>query len=118
MAWNGRAHNGLLISNPLGWIMTHINSNFALFKDNGGRNVRKVLLSLRPGRKMEKFIAVTDRISQFYNASFTLLHVLREDTTDAQALEIEQTANDLLKTSNSESDLIIIRSNKSINNKK
>ena len=46
--WNGRAYNGILFSNPLGWIVSNINSNFALFKDNGVRYITKVLLAIRP----------------------------------------------------------------------
>ena len=42
MGWNGRAHNGILVSNPIGWLLTHIDSDFALFKDNGVRYISKV----------------------------------------------------------------------------
>ena len=40
-----------LINNPLGWIVSNINSNFALFKDNGVRYIRKVILAVRPNSK-------------------------------------------------------------------
>jgi len=69
MGWNGRAHSGILVSNPIGWLLTHINSDFALFKDDGVRYIGKVLLALRPGRRDKNFIAVADRICEFYNAS-------------------------------------------------
>lgn len=39
MGWSGRAHNGILVSNPIGWLVTHINSSFALFKDNGSLRI-------------------------------------------------------------------------------
>ena len=51
MGWSGRAHSGILVSNPIGWLLTHINSDFALFKDDGVRYIGKVLLALRPGRR-------------------------------------------------------------------
>ena len=48
LSWDGRISNGFLINNPLGWIVSNINSNFALFKDNGVRYIRKVVLAVRP----------------------------------------------------------------------
>ena len=49
--WDGKISNGLLINNPLGWIVSNINSNFALFKDNGVRYIRKVVLVACPNSK-------------------------------------------------------------------
>ena len=31
LEWNGRFYNGLLINNPLGWILSNVNSNFLFF---------------------------------------------------------------------------------------
>ena len=68
MGWNGRAHSGILVRNPIGWLLTNVNSNLALFKDNGVRYISKVLLALRPGRKDKNFLAVAERICSFYGA--------------------------------------------------
>ena len=81
--WNGRAYNGILFNNPLGWILTNINSNFALFKDNGLMFIKKVLLAIRPSSQdIKEIIETTDKICQFYNASFTLLHVVSDELSD------------------------------------
>ena len=45
----GKANDGLFVRNPMGWLVTHINSNFALYKDKGVRYFRKILVALRPG---------------------------------------------------------------------
>jgi len=112
--WNGRARTGILINNPIGWLMTHINSNFALFKDNGVRYIGKVLIALRPGRNDEKFIEVADRISQFYGASFSFLRVVHEDISDEELEEIENASTKLIETSSAESKLVVVKSNNSI----
>jgi len=114
MGWNGRAHNGILVSNPIGWLLTNIDSDFALFKDNGVRNISKVLLALRPGRKDKNFIAVADRICQFYNASLTLLHVVSEKMADESMYQMEKTSLELLKKAVSPSVVSLIRSDNSI----
>ncbi len=112
--WDGRARTGILINNPIGWLMTHINSNFALFKDNGVRYISKVLIALRPGRNDENFIEVADRIGQFYGASFTLLRVVPEDMTEADLKSLEDTSTQLIDHAVSDSKVRIEQSNDSI----
>ncbi len=110
MGWNGRAHSGILVSNPIGWLLTHINSDFALFKDDGVRHIGKVLLALRPGRKDKNFIAVADRICRFYNASLTLLHVVPEKMEVDAIADMENNATKLLKKVTTPGKVVIERS--------
>jgi len=114
MGWNGRAHSGILVSNPIGWLLTHIDSNFALFKDNGVRNFSKIVLALRPGRKDKKFIAVADRICQFHNASLTLLHVVPTTMPTEAVKDMKETSIQLLHKAMSPNELVIIESDDSI----
>ena len=114
MGWNGRAHNGILVSNPIGWLLTNIDSDFALFKDNGVRNFGKVVLALRPGRKSKNFIAIADRICQFYNASLTLLHVVPETISPEVIASMTATSQTLLQKAISKSEVLISKSNKPI----
>ena len=114
MGWNGRAHSGILVSNPIGWLLTHINSDFALFKDDGVRNIGKVLLALRPGRKDKNFIAVADRICSFYNASLTLLHVVPESMEETAIETLKNTSLQKLTKVDTASNLEIKKDNDSI----
>jgi len=114
MGWNGRARTGILINNPIGWLMTHIDSNFALFKDNGVRYMSKILLALRPGRNDIKFIEVADRISQFYGASFSFLRVVPQDVSDEDLRKTIESSNQLLKDITSEAEVIIKKSDDSL----
>ncbi|MFH6767289.1 amino acid permease [Gaetbulibacter aquiaggeris] len=115
MGWNGKAHSGIFVRNPIGWLVTNINSDFALFKDNGVRHIGKVLIALRPGRKDKNFIAIADRISQFYGASLTLLHVVPAHFTKDDITKIEESSSIILNKSISKTDLIILKSDDSIN---
>ncbi|MDH3708882.1 MAG: amino acid permease [Cyclobacteriaceae bacterium] len=76
MSWDGRANFGLLIRNPIGWLVTKINSNFALFKDKGVRYIRKILVAKRPGREDHEFMAMCGNIARFYKSSVTLVRVV------------------------------------------
>lgn len=115
MGWDGRAHNGILVSNPIGWLVTHINSDFALFKDNGVRYISKILIALRPGRKEKNFIAVADRICQFYNASLTLLHVVPNNISQDSLETIEINSMSIINKAASKSELLIVKSDDSVN---
>ncbi len=78
MGWGARPNSGIFISNPIGWLLANINSNLALFKDNGARYIGKVVLALRPGRKDKNFIGIANNICKHYGATLTLLHVVPE----------------------------------------
>ena len=110
MGWDARAHKGLLVRNPIGWFVTHVNSDFALFRDNGVRHISKVVMALRPGRKGKNFVAIADRVCQFYKASLTLLHVVPEAMSDEHIKQMEQDSVKMLIKARSESKVIIKRS--------
>lgn len=114
MGWNGRAHNGILVSNPIGWLLTNIKSDFALFKDNGVRYINKVLLALRPGRKDKNFLAVAERICAFYGAELTLLHVVSEHTPDHETQAIRKKSLGLVSKIKTNSEVQTLKSNNSI----
>ena len=108
MGWDGRSHSGILVSNPIGWLLANINSNLALFKDNGVRHVGKVLLALRPGRKDRNFIEIAQRVCSFYGASLTLLHVVPEKTTNKNIFAMEEKSSSKLEQSKAE--VVIVKS--------
>ena len=114
MGWNGKAHNGILVRNPIGWLVTNINSDFALFKDNGVRHIGKVLLALRPGRKDKNFVAIADRICQFYNASLTLLHVVPTRFSKETIAELEVSSSLIINKAACDSEVIILKSDNPI----
>ncbi len=98
LSWNGRAYNGILFSNPIGWIVSHINSNFALFKCNGVTRFEKVLLSIRHNSKdTDKLIETTNAICKYYNSEFTLLHVVEKDIKTEQLESMRNNTNKKLE---------------------
>ena len=93
LEWNGRAYNGLLLNNPLGWILSNVNSNFALFKDNGIRYFSEIILAIRPNSKdLKKLIKTTAQIASFYKANFTLLHIVSENTSEDKFFKLKQSS--------------------------
>ena len=111
MGWGGRENTGILVRNPVGWVIKNINANLALFKDNGVRNISKVVLAVRPGREGNKFIQVADNICKYYGASLTLLNVIGKDAKKSVETKLHNNNNSLLKGLSREENSVVISSN-------
>ena len=114
MGWDGRSHSGILVTNPIGWLLANIDSNLALFKDKGVRHVGKVLLALRPGRKDRNFIEIAQKVCSFYGATLTLLHVVPESTTSKTIFDMEKKSSTKLEGNRVKSEVSIVKSDDSV----
>ena len=108
MGWGARPNSGIFISNPIGWLIANINSNLALFKDNGVRYIGKVVLALRPGRKDKNFIGIANNICKHYGATLTLLHVVPESSTTTET--VKHRSEEKLKQSKVSASVEIVKS--------
>lgn len=99
LSWDGRINNGFLINNPLGWIVSNISANLALFKDNGVKYIKEVVLAVRPDSKdINKLAQTTINLCKFYKANLTLLHVISKDKDQNYIRQIKQRSNKLLES--------------------
>ena len=112
MGWGARPNSGIFISNPIGWLLANINSNLALFKDNGARYIGKVVLALRPGRKDKNFIGIANNICKHYGATLTLLHVVPENSRTTET--IKHRSEEKLKQSKVTANVEVVKSSKPV----
>lgn len=106
--WNGRSgHGGLFVRNPIGWLVTQIDSNFALFKDNGVRYIHKILIGMAPGKNNDHFIKACDRIGLFYDAEISLIRVADPDMGLKDFSHLKKESENLLKGCSSRTKLIL-----------
>jgi hypothetical protein len=110
MGWDGRERNGLLIHNPIGWLLGHLNCHFALFKDHGIRYIRKILVCLRPGRNNPQFLQAAGQIARFYNAQIVLCRVLRTQSTEEEIEQLYQQSQILLTDCGVTRQVLILKS--------
>jgi len=110
MGWEGRARSGILVGNPIGWLLRNVNSSFALYKDNGVRNFEKIVLALRPGRKNKAFIEVAENICSFYGAKLTLLNIVSFDSSEKATKSITISSSKLISKTRCESELLVVKS--------
>ena len=110
MGWEGRARSGILVGNPIGWLLRNVNSSFALYKDNGVRNFEKIVLALRPGRKNKAFIEVAENICSFYGAKLTLLNIVSFDSSEKATKSITISSSKLISKTRCKSELLVVKS--------
>lgn len=112
MGWGARPNSGIFISNPIGWLLANINSNLALYKDNGVRYIGKVVLALRPGRKDKNFIGIADSVCNHFGAKLTLLHVVSEKSRTTKT--IKHRSEEKLKQSKVKANVEVVKSDKPV----
>ena len=110
MGWEGRARSGILIGNPIGWLLRNVNSSFALYKDNGVRSFEKVVLALRPGRQNKAFIKVAENICAFYGAELTLLNIVPSGAPRDSINIVSDSSSKLISKTRCNSSLLVLES--------
>ena len=110
MGWEGRARSGILIGNPIGWLLRNVNSSFALYKDNGVRSFEKVVLALRPGRQNKAFIEVAENICAFYSAELTLLNIVPLGAPRDSINKVSDSSSKLISKTKCSSSLLVLES--------
>jgi len=110
MGWEGRARSGILIGNPIGWLLRNVNSSFALYKDNGVRSFEKVVLALRPGRQNKAFIKVAENICAFYGAELTLLNIVPSGGSQNTINKVSDSSSKLISKTKCNSSLLVLES--------
>ena len=110
MGWEGRARSGILIGNPIGWLLRNVNSSFALYKDNGVRSFEKVVLALRPGRQNKAFIEVAENICAFYGAELTLLNIVPLGAPQDSINKVSDSSTKLISKTKCNSSLLVLES--------
>ncbi|MEE2959366.1 MAG: amino acid permease [Myxococcota bacterium] len=58
--------------NPLGWLVNHLHSDLALFRDVGIRYLRKILVLVEPGDLDPMAVVVAYNLAKYYRATITV----------------------------------------------
>lgn len=107
MGWDGKAGYGIIVRNPMGWLISHIHVNLALFKDNGVRYIHRILVSMHPHRNDKSMIEVAGRIATFYGAELQFLRIVPKDITEEDFKELKDRSQQLLDQCQVQAEIII-----------
>ncbi len=89
MDWGGRSKYSFTITNPLGWLKSHLPCNLAVYRDIGVRYFRQILVYTEPGPHDALIATTADRLATEHNAAITFIRFLGEDATEEE-LQSEQ----------------------------
>lgn len=69
----GRRRFGISFQNPLGWLQDHLPCNLAVFKDEGVRYIRQILVFAEPGPHDSLVVTTADHLAQVYKAELNFI---------------------------------------------
>ena len=78
-----RRHRGITFQNPLGWLQDHLPCNLAVFKDQGVRYIRQILVYAEPGPHDSLVVSTADHLAQIYSAELNFVCYTKNED-DAQ----------------------------------
>ncbi len=114
MGWEGKTSDGLFVRNPMGWLITHINVNLALFKDNGVRYIRRILIGMHPQRNDTSMIIIAARIARYNNATLDFLRIIPENSTAEEVQMMIDKSQALLDSCNVVGKVIVSKDDKPV----
>ena len=89
MAWRDRSMRGLIVRNPLQWLVTNMPCNLALFKDAGIRTIRKIMAVAEPGPHDALIATTADSLARLFRADVTFVRCLPPEASDEDIAEVE-----------------------------
>jgi APA family basic amino acid/polyamine antiporter len=90
MQWAGRSRQSLTSLSPIGWLINHLDSNLAMFKDAGVRYVRRILVLPAPGPHDALVMRAADDLASTWGAELTLARFVPDDASDiAETAEMD-----------------------------
>ena len=90
MEWRGRGRNRFLFLSPLGWLLNHLPCKLALFKDEGVRYFRHLLVDAEPGPDDSLVVSTADHLAELEGAELTFV---RHVPTDAPPTAVQGQAD-------------------------
>ncbi len=82
MQWHGKPRQSLTSLSPIGWLINHLDTNLAMYKDAGVRYVRRIVALPAPGPHDALVIRAADGLAATWGAELTLARFIPEEATD------------------------------------
>ncbi len=112
MAWHGREGQTLLPYSPLGWLINHLQTDLAMFRDWGIYRVRKIMVLPTPGPNDTLVVDTADHLARRYNAEITLVRFSPEEASEAHFKEQQGYLSELARCCKSPSHQLVLRGEK------
>lgn len=108
MSWQGRSRQMITSLSPIGWLVDHLESNLALFRDVGVRYVRKILVYPAPGPHDALVVGTADDLASTWNADVTLARFV-PDGADGDVDSEKQYLAQLARLCHATTERVVVR---------
>lgn len=96
--WRGRKRGALTFHNPIGWLKSHLHCNLAVFKDNGVRYVRKIIVLINADANDALVLETSDHLAEVNRADITLVKFTHENISVEKQRYEERFLDELAST--------------------
>ena len=85
------------VDNPLGWLKSHLECHFGIFRDKGVRYIRKIMCYLEGDRNDEIVISTANHLAEVNKADIVFVKIIPNDQKE-KLEEVENQTIELTKT--------------------
>ncbi len=90
MEWKGRHRGTFTTQSPIAWLRSHLNCNLAIFRDNGVRYMRKILVVVDQDSNDGILARAAEQIAENNKADITFIYLTNKDLDIEETYKVEQ----------------------------
>jgi APA family basic amino acid/polyamine antiporter len=108
MEWAGKTRGTFTIQTPVQWLKSHLQCNLGIFRDNGVRYIRKILVIINEDHADRFVVDTADHLAQVNKADLTFAIFVPEETSEEEIVKKEEHLRDITKTIKSRKSTVIL----------
>ncbi|MFG1485502.1 amino acid permease [Halobacteriovorax sp. RZ-1] len=90
MEWKGRLRDTFTTQSPVAWLRSHLNCHLAIFRDNGVRYMRKIMVLIDQNSNDVTLIQAAQQIAESHKAEITFIYLIDKDLTIEETSQVEK----------------------------
>ncbi|MBT6179521.1 MAG: amino acid permease [Deltaproteobacteria bacterium] len=107
--WLVMSYKPFRFFNPLGWLYNHLPNDLAIFKDEGIRNIRRIMVLAEPGPLDQVVAEATHHLARYYEASVTFVYFVHDNASTTEKQYVGDYLDQVQSLCETPSDVLILR---------
>ncbi len=109
MQWRGRAQHSFTLFNPLSWLVNRLTCNLAMFKDQGIRHLREILVLAEPGPHDALVVNTADHLASLLGGHLTFVRFVADSASEMTVQSEMDYVDELRALCSDDADVVIQR---------
>jgi len=109
LEWGGKSRGNFTFHNPVGWLKSHLQSNLAIFRDNGVRYIRKMMVVIQDQKNDNLVLSTADHLASVYKANLTIIRYNSTKRPIENIDNLEETLSKISDTTENKSGYRILK---------